>query len=143
MADMKTLQAAIEAELDAQAQKLKDDQAQPTGDAVQVMNDILMPLLAAVRRGAEKSGWNAQADGTPTDPTIWVRFWREDEPFGEIMFYPQNNDYTGAGLARSFSKPGSSNSLPLAPLPLKSYDPDGALSIVKDLVSRALSDNSQ
>lgn len=69
---------------------------------------------------------------------IFIRFLQEDKPFGELMFYPQENNYAGSGLARSFSKPGSSNSIPLAPLSLKTYNPEGALEIFKDLIARAL-----
>ena len=140
MTDNQELLAAIDAKLETQAEKLERDQVTPTDDAVQVMNDILLPLIAAVRRGFEGCGWIVDVHGTNTDPTIWIRFRKDHKQDGEIMFYPTTNIYVGYGLASSFSKPGSADGLPLAPLPLKRFHPKGAVLIVRDLVRRALSD---
>lgn len=142
MPDLTDLLTKMTSLVETRAEELRLSGVNHTDDPVQIMNEIILPILGAAKAGAKRAGWSAETGGTPTDPTVWLRFWQGDAPFAEVMFYPQDNQYVGFGVARSYSKPGSHNVVSLAPLSLNQYHPTGTGAIVNDLIHRALEDDS-
>ena len=132
---------AMESSLRARAEELTDEGKQPSDEPIQVLNDIVTPLLMAAKQGAELANWNAKFDGTPVDPTVQIEFWTDEEDrqqAASVMFCTDSNEFIDSRLAMSYSIAGSNSEKATSPLPLHQYSPGGACTIIEEMIRKAL-----
>lgn len=143
---MRKVYKAIEASLDERADELIDAEEKTSNDPVEVLKNIIKPLLEAAREGAERENWNAEISYAPNAPpvselTVEIEFWpvhEERASAASIMAYPDSNEFVDYGLVMTYSVEGSNAVQETQLIPLNRYNPSGACSIIKERIRKAL-----
>jgi hypothetical protein len=129
----------IESNLNTCKEELVEASKQPSGDPVEVLNDIIKPLLKAAKRGAEQKEWVSQIEITNIDPTIQIKFWTDQQKQSSpasVMFYSEANG--SPNLYLSYSIAGSKAKRTPDPIPLDHYTPSGACLVIKEHIQKVL-----
>ena len=145
--DMRMIYEAIKESLDECRDELIDRRVRPSGDPVELLNNIITPLFVAARRGEERGKWDAEISFSPnaptlSEPTVQIEFWSTHEErasAANIMAYPDSNEFIDSGIVVAYSVKGSNVLQEMQLLPLNRYNPSGACSIIKESIQRALS----